>query len=342
VNPFSLCLLLAWAAEPAASPAVRLYDFSPRLAASIRGQSPDPFLAPSVPGETLPATPTLQAPVPMTTPETYNPFQPNVVQPYQQDPFLTPTDPFMVGSDPMQYSPGMMGPMYAGVNGPQPYRFGVMPRLDIGYIPESDIDDVDAGVEMFELDAELRNVMPFAQNWVFTSAPQFGYRAWNIGGGVADLGRINLYRFGWDLQLATPETYGWSWQFTFNPSINTDLESQGLTSNAWNLDGNVMAFYRVNPVWQFALGAGYWDRLDNIVIPYGGVIITPDDRWELRLMFPKSRISYFMALGLRSDHVYFDKYIEVAWVLGRNFEFQDVLPKLDVQDSVMVRAGIRF
>jgi hypothetical protein len=45
---------------------------------------------------------------------------------------------------------------------------------------------------------------------------------------------------------------------------------------------------------------------------------------------------------LRSDHDWFEKYIEVGWVFDRNFEFQQPIPKLDVGESVMVRAGIRF
>lgn len=389
MTPLSLCLLVAWAAEPVQAPAPRLYEFSPRLAAAIRAQSPDPVLpsGTTLPGVAPPGTPTplsplpgdpnvptLQPPVPAN--DGYNPFQPPAVQ-----------DPFLFGPDPVLSSPDLGPPLYTGGAGPQPYRYGLIPRVDFGYIPQSEVKDASANIEMFEFNSEIRFTREIAPGWVYSSAPQFDYRAWNTDGTLGDQYRINLYRFGYDMQLATPRTGGWSFQFTFNPSINTDTEHQ-LTSSAWNFDGNVMGFYQIDPVWTLVIGAGYWQRVDDIVIPYAGVIITPDDRWELRLLFPKARITYFMghfwmgkqylyvsseyhvesyqidtynqllmagdprnrvqyedwrlALGLRSDHGWFDKYIEVAWVLGRNLEFQHDLGKLDVGNNVLVRGGIRF
>jgi hypothetical protein len=35
-------------------------------------------------------------------------------------------------------------------------------------------------------------------------------------------------------------------------------------------------------------------RVNDILIPYAGVVWTPNDYWEFRLLFPKSRISYFL------------------------------------------------
>lgn len=328
------------------------------------------------------AVPTLETPIPIVTPEVYNPFQPMGLS-YQQ-PLEGPVlpDPFQTTPDPFLSSPGVMAPIYTGVNGPQPFRFGFIPRVDVGYIPESDLKGADVGVEMFDLDTELRYNSPFAFGWVFSSAGQFNYRAWSFDGVGSPIDRLNLYRFAWDAQLITPEVAGWQWQFTFNPSIVTDFEHQ-LTSEGWNFDAHIMAYYRVDPLVQLVLGVGYWDRLDDVVIPYAGVIILPNDRWELRLLFPKARISYFLgncgggshwvyltseyrvesyqfelagvdsrnqiqyedwrlALGIRSDHGWFDKYLEVAWVLGRNFEVRSGLPKTDVDDGVLVRAGIRF
>jgi hypothetical protein len=43
-----------------------------------------------------------------------------------------------------------------------------------------------------------------------------------------------------------------------------------------------------------ALGVAFWNRVDNFLIPYAGVVWTPNDYWEFRIMFPKSRISYFL------------------------------------------------
>jgi hypothetical protein len=61
-----------------------------------------------------------------------------------------------------------------------------------------------------------------------------------------------------------------------------------------------MAFFRPDAYMTYVFGAGYWDRVNDKVIPYAGIIWTPDDRWEYRLVFPDPRISYFCGneLGL--------------------------------------------
>jgi hypothetical protein len=43
-----------------------------------------------------------------------------------------------------------------------------------------------------------------------------------------------------------------------------------------------------------ALGALYWDRVDDIVLPYAGIVWTPSDYLEFRLLFPKPRVSLFL------------------------------------------------
>lgn len=371
----SLYLMLVLTADPTVEQDRPLYEFSPRLAAAVRGQSPGGTFAPSSPAPM--SGPVLGDPVPVG-PTPYDPFQPS--QPAMQDPFYN----YGNFGDPAFAQPSPFpAPLYSGVNGPQPHRMGLTPRFDIGYIPESDIKDAASGVEMFEFDSELRRNSPFGMGWVCSTAAQFNYRAWSFGGLAAGAyGRMNLYRFGLDMQLYTPDVNGWSLNFGFNPSINTDTEHQ-LTSDSWNFDGSITARLKYDPVWTFILGVQYWDRVDDIVLPVGGVVITPDDRWELRLLFPKGRISYFLgnfwngshwlyvsseyhveayqfsnvfdprdrlqyedwrfALGLRSDHGWFDKYIEVAWITGRNFEVQSGFPpNTDVDDQVMVRGGIRF
>ncbi|OYW17343.1 MAG: hypothetical protein B7Z55_12715 [Planctomycetales bacterium 12-60-4] len=299
----------------------------------------------------------------------------------------------MYGGDPALSPSGVIGspgPLYTGVVGPQPYRFGYIPKLELGYIPDSNFDDINSGVEMFELDTELRYNTPFTPGWVFSSAPQFDYRAWNLDGVLSDTYRVNLYRFGWDLQLLKMKANGWTLDFDFNPSINTDTEHQ-LTSDGWNFDTRIAATYQVDQVWMLVLGVQYWDRVDDIIIPHAGVVITPNNLWEFRLLFPKARISRFvgnfwgghhwlyvsseynveayqidtntaslggsprnrvqyedwrLAIGLRSDHIDFEKFLEVAWDVGRNFEFEQALPgagnKFDLGNQVLIRGGIRF
>jgi hypothetical protein len=376
VTAFNLCALLVLAAEPFSAPDVRLYEPSPQLAAVIRGQSPDPLFMPMAQTSPMPG-PTLGTPVPATN-EYYDP---NLMGGPMSDPFLYGgPDPVLQGG-----YPGMMTqPLYSGVNGPQPYRMGWIPRIDMGYMPQSNLKGIPSNIEMFELDTELRYNSPFATGWVMSQAFQFNYRAWNTGGVLSDLYRVNLYRFGWDMELAKMKTNGWTIAFDFNPSINGDFEHH-LTSEAWNFDARIVGTYQIDPCLMLVLGVQYWDRVDDIVLPYGGVVYTPNDLWEYRLTFPEARISRFMgyfwgghhwlyasaeyhveayqidttplgasarnrvqyedwrlALGIRSDHVYYDKYIELAWVLGRSFEFERTLGKINASDTLLIRGGIRF
>ena len=360
-----------WAAEPVSNDRVAVYEFSPKLEAAIRAQSPSPVYDPFNSG------PTLQAPVPAGA-DPYSTFgAPSMSAPYEFNP-----------SSPQGFDPGMggaaPGTVYAGVNGPQPFRFGYIPKMEMGYIPESDFSDFDAGVEMFELDTELRYNTPFSTGWVLSSAPQFDYRAWSVDGTLSPMNRINLYRFGWDLELLKMKSNGWTWDFAVTPSINTDTE-HNLTSNAWNFDARIAASYQIDPALMVVLGIQYWDRVDDILIPYGGLVYNPNDLWEIRATFPEARVSRFVgyfwgghhwlyssleynveayqidttpigsspanrvqyedwrwAVGLRSDHVTFDKFIEIAWLFDRNFEFAQDIQKQSVADQVMIRGGIRF
>lgn len=317
----------------------------------IRGQSPSTF-----------ETPPLMAPS-------------NNAVPYNGG--LT-QDPFIYGPDPVLGNPP--GSVLSGVNGPQPYNFGFTPRFDYTYLGQSGTSNPDVGhFESNGIDAELAYTTPLPTSWVFTSTPQFGMRWWE-GPSAIDL-PARVYRLGWDFTLASPQQGPWSMQLDFNPSINTDFENS-LSGDAWNLDGNAMLFYRSSPQWMFVLGAGYWDRVNGLVIPYAGVVWNPNDRWELRLLSPKSRISYFLgnigsaahwlyatgeyhaesyqidspgigrnqvqmtdwrlALGLRSDHGWYDKFFEVGYVLGRDVEFRRALPDFEINDTLMLRYGVRY
>jgi hypothetical protein len=380
VTSISLYALLVLAGDPLSGPDVRLYDFSPRFAAVIRGQTPDPAFSPMIATPiaqgtpVAPMGPTLGEPMPVT---------PDMGSPYQMD------DPFLYGGpDPVLQGPyqnfGAPAPVYAGVNGPQPFRMGWIPRLDIGYMPQADLRGVNSDIEIFELDTELRHNSPFNMGWVFSQAFQFDYRAWNTDTDLAGLYRVNLYRFGYDMEMIKMKSNGWTLAVDFNPSINTDFE-HNLTSEAWNFDGRIVVTHQIDPCLMCVFGVQYWDRVDDIILPIGGVVYTPNDLWEYRLTFPQARISRFMgffwgghhwfygsakygvesyqvdttplggsphnqvqyenwqlALGIRSDHVTFDKYFELAWVLGRSFEFKNTLGKFDADDTLLIRGGIRF
>ena len=52
--------------------------------------------------------------------------------------------------------------------------------------------------------------------------------------------------------------------------------------------------YRASENWSFVVGVAFWDRVNLLIVPHVGAIWTPNDRWEFRLLFPKSRASYYL------------------------------------------------
>ena len=206
---------------------------------------------------------------------------PGPVVPGQGDPFLPrqSTDPYRM-------------------NGPQPYQLHRwVSRYDVGFLPKSSARPGLGSLGVFETNAEWEYAAPIFMNWIFSFTQEFNYRAWTGPSTSAVRPTTALpgsvYRLGWDLELATPANYAWSALFAFNPSINSDFD-RSLSRNAWNFDARGMLFFRQTPQWTWVLGAGFWDRVKDRVIPYAGFIYVPDPRWEWRILFPESRISYYL------------------------------------------------
>ena len=319
----------------------------------IRGQGPDSTY------ESPPST------APLATPyQPYDPFQiqagPDPVLPFLNDPGQT---------------------IMSGINGPQPQRFGFTPIFDgVLIAPSATKSPGHGNFSIQQYDAALRHISMLGPDWVFTNTAQFGARIWsgpnqpNLPGSV--------YRLGWDFLLNSPQMGKWSAQLDFNPSINSDFSSS-LGRESLQLDAYGALFYRASPKWMYVLGVQYWDRVNNIIFPYGGVVWNPNERLELRLLFPKSRISYFvgnfgngshwlyatgeyhvesyqismpgvsgreeiqltdwrLGIGLRSDHSWYDKYVEIGYVFGRQNIFSGNQPGFDVNNGIMARFGVRF
>ena len=254
-----------------------VYAPSAQLAAAVRGQSYDEgpvYVPPSAAPQQLPQWDPNQMPPPANN--------------YGYDPFL--------GQAPvMNSAPTLNSGFGIGTVGPQPYRFGWGSYYDVGYLPDSAASGGRGDFQIFEFNAAWRKTMGLpadnAPNWIFSWTPQFNLRNWTGPDLVPLPGHV--YRFGSDFELATPANNPWSVQLGFTPALVSDFESS-LSRDSFNFDARAVLFFRTSQQWMFALGAAYWDRVDGMVIPYAGVVWTPNDRWELRLMFPKSRISYFV------------------------------------------------
>ncbi len=141
---------------------------------------------------------------------------------------------------------------------------------------------------IFELDTELRNTQPLLNGNVVSFAPQFGLanvgwspRWWEVD--AAELGLSVRTDLEWSTSAAGP----WSSTLGFNPSFNSDFQTHNGVQRL-QLRCQAMLFYRAYSQWMYVVGVGYLDRVHNYVLPYSGVVWTPNDRTELRLMFPES------------------------------------------------------
>ncbi len=233
---------------------------------------------------------------------TWNAFSPPVVS----DPFLQPG----YGQPGYgQYGYGMQQSPYGGytqgvppqgmttygANGAQPYRFGWQNRLDVSWMPSQNVSGPAPGasgdVGIFGVDYDLAYGTPFLPGWILNWTNQFGYRHWDGPAGQI-MQRSDLYRFGIDFELETPQAGPFSISLGVTPSVNTDLNAD-LWKEGFQIDGRGILFFQLDQYWTLGLGAQYWDRVDDRIIPWAGLIYR-DDYWEWQLMYPEARISVFL------------------------------------------------
>lgn len=363
-----------------ASPTVyeTVYVPRPEFLAAVRGQNATPY--DEIPNGNTPFYQNNGNGAALTDPNAGAQAMPYMGAPVQPLPY---GDPFLGGGGmvaPMPYTGPGHGPFAFGTNGPQPYRFGWTSRWYAGYMPKEDASGPLGDFGIFEAGVELEHTSPLPDGWIFSSTPQYDYRAWDGPVGIGLPGSV--HRIGWDLELSTPANSPFSIQFGFNPSVNSDFEGS-TNSDAWNFDGRVVGFLRTSDQLMWALGAGYWDRVDDIIIPYAGLVWTPNDIWEWRLVFPQPRVSVFIGnpwgiatwlylsgeyhvesyqielqpvgarekiqiadwramLGLRSDNGFVSTFIEAGWVFDRQVEFKYTTPDFDIDSGFIGRAGIRY
>lgn len=235
---------------------------------------------------------------------TWNAFSP----PVTQDPFLTPNavDPYAPYNP---YQPGIppQGLSMYGANAPEPYRFGWTNQIDVSWLPGGGVTGAPAGVtgdmDIFGIDYELAYASPWWAGWVMNWTNQFSYRNWGGPDGTLQL-PSDLFRFGADFELETPASGPFSLSFGITPSINTDFDGD-VWGDGFQLDGRGIFLMQLDQFWTLGLGAQYWDRVDDRILPWAGLIYR-DDYWEWQLMYPEAKVSLFLG-----NEAYWSKWVYV-------------------------------
>ena len=185
------------------------------------------------------------------------------------------------------------GAIEYGVTNARPFDFAPELRFDAGYLfPAS--TSRGGSLSVTELDFVLEADAPAPGGGVFTVAPE--YRLRTVDNPGIDPGDVplpgNLHRLGAEFALTTPRLGPWSATAGFTPSLNTDFEGDP-TDLAVQYDGRAALFYQANPRLTLVGGVKYLDRVDDLLLPWAGAVWRPDDRWEVRAVFPDPQVSYF-------------------------------------------------
>lgn len=219
--------------------------------------------------------------------------------PYVKE-FMAGMNPFVnevVRTIPNYYDPyGFQ--MGTGSRGRQGYRMGWVSYNDITILPAAPASGTAGNMKIVEWNSNVKYAHLIAPGVLFNGTGVFNARWWDGPSGIALPGQVDEVSL--DLELGLFNEGPWSGQIAFHPQIVETYEGR-LDQNAFNFDGRVVTTYRASPEWSFVSGVAFWDRVDLLVVPHVGVIWTPDSRWELRILFPKSRVSYFVGPWRNGD-----------------------------------------
>ncbi|MEM9703303.1 MAG: hypothetical protein AAF907_12745, partial [Planctomycetota bacterium] len=149
---------------------------------------------------------------------------------------------------------------------------------------------------MTELDFRYEIDSPGPFGGVFTVAPEYSLRTLDGPSNDSLIGQPPLpgalHRLGIDFAVTTPRVGGFSAMAGFTPSFASDFEDD-LTEAGRQYDGRGAVFFEATPELTFLVGAKYYDRANDLVLPWAGAVWRPGDRWEIRVVFPNPRIEYF-------------------------------------------------
>ncbi len=212
-----------------------------------------------------------------------------------------------------------------GDRGTQPYHLGWYAYDDLTFMPTEPVRGVSGSLQVLEWNGSLRYSRAIGSDLIFAATPTWNGIFLTGPSGVALPGSFNQLMC--DFQLSSVNPGPWNWQLGFTPQINGDF-TRSLNNSAYLFDGRAVLLYQSSPRWRFAAGVAFWNRVHNYWIPYGGVVWTPDDHWEFRLFFPKTRISRYCGSFFGAD----------TWLYA-SAEFVVQAYQVDVQDTRVKTRG---
>src|SRR5579871_3667444 len=175
--------------------------------------------------------------------------------------------------------------------GPYPYRMGWSKYDEASIMPQAHTNGVAGSIGFVSWNASVQYAQKLTDGLIFTWTGVTNSSYLTGPSGLALPGQVDLLASDFEI---TAQGWGpWSAQFAFTPQLATNFE-QSINSHAYNWDGRAVAYYQSSPTLMIALGAAFWNRVNNYIVPHAGVIWLPTDRWELRLLFPKSQIIYLL------------------------------------------------
>ena len=202
--------------------------------------------------------------------------------------------------------------MGTGSMGPQGYRLGWASYNDITILPSSAARGTTGEMQIVEWNSNAKYSHILSPGILFNGTGYFNARWWDGPTGVALPAQVD--QISTDLELGLFNDGPWSGQIAFHPQIVETYEAK-LDRNAFNFDGRAIATYKASPEWSFVGGLAIWDRVDTMIVPHAGAIWTPNNRWEFRMLYPKSRISYFLGNRWNADFWLYGQaeYTAEAW-----------------------------
>lgn len=228
----------------------------------------------------------------------------------------------------------------------------------------------------------LFNTVAMDYRWTrpfFSTPAAFTFRPaaeiWFLSGpGGVDLPE-QLYKFAFDFQLDIPVNERWGVSVGITPGLWSDLIV--VDKHSFRLPARALLTHRFSDTLFVAAGLVYTDNIRRNLLPAGGLIWDPTDKWHLELLYPRSRIVYrysdiwspYFAVerggttwnirlnGQDSDMEYRDirimlgmdigywtkvnLFAEVGATVYRKFRF-DYIPGMNINDAFILRVGARF